>query len=60
MLLAKLKVKEGVAEYLEIADKTDNAVEAAEPEVLLIILIKIQMILFASYGQKLIKMIKLY
>ena len=32
MLLAKLKVKEDkVAEYLEIADKTDKAVEADEP-----------------------------
>jgi len=31
MLLAKLKVKEDkVAEYLEIADKTDKAVEADE------------------------------
>jgi hypothetical protein len=35
MLLAKLKVKEGkVAEYLEIADKTDKAVQADEPEML--------------------------
>ena len=35
MLLAKLKVKEGkVAEYLEIADKTDKAVEADEPGML--------------------------
>ncbi len=34
MLLAKLKVKEDkVAEYLEIADKTDKAVEDDEPEV---------------------------
>ena len=33
MLLAKLKIKEDkVAEYLEIADKTDKAVEAGEPE----------------------------
>ena len=32
MLLAKLKVKnDRVAEYLEIADKTDKAVEAEEP-----------------------------
>ena len=32
MLLAKLKVqKDKVAEYLEIADKIDNAVEAYEP-----------------------------
>ena len=31
MLLAKLKIKEDkVAEYLEIADKTDKAVEAYE------------------------------
>ena len=35
MLLAKLKVKEDkVAEYLEIADKTDKAVEANEPGML--------------------------
>ena len=35
MLLAKLKVKEDkVAEYLEIADKTDKAVEADEPRML--------------------------
>ena len=35
MLLAKLKVKEDkVAEYLEIADKTDKAVEADEPGML--------------------------
>jgi len=35
MLLAKLKVKEDkVAEYLEIADKTDKAVEAGKPEML--------------------------
>ena len=35
MLLAKLKVKEGkVAEYLEIADETDKAVEAEEPGML--------------------------
>ena len=35
MLLAKLKVKEDkVAEYLEIADKTDKAVEAEEPGML--------------------------
>ena len=32
MLLAKLKVKEDkVAEYLEIGDKTDRAVETDEP-----------------------------
>ena len=35
MLLAKLKVKEDkVAEYLEIADKTDKAVETDEPGML--------------------------
>ena len=35
MLFAKLKVKEDkVAEYLEIADKTDKAVEADEPGML--------------------------
>ncbi len=35
MLLAKLKVKEDkVEEYLEIADKTDKAVEADEPGML--------------------------
>ena len=35
VLLAKLKVKEDkVAEYLEIADKTDKAVEADEPGML--------------------------
>ncbi len=35
MLLAKLKVKEGkVAEYLEIADETDKAVEVEEPGML--------------------------
>ena len=35
MLLAKLKVKEDkVAEYLEIADKRDKAVEAYEPGML--------------------------
>ena len=35
MLLAKLKVKKDkVAEYLEIADKTDKAVEAEEPGML--------------------------
>ena len=35
MLLAKLKIKEDkVAEYLEIADKTDKAVEANEPGML--------------------------
>tara|TARA_B100001989_G_scaffold9786_1_gene6362 strand:- start:9 stop:368 length:360 start_codon:yes stop_codon:yes gene_type:complete len=35
MLLAKLKVKEDkVAEYSEIADKTDKAVEAEEPGML--------------------------
>ena len=35
MLLAKLKVKEDkVAEYLEITDKTDKAVEADEPRML--------------------------
>ena len=35
MLLAKLKVKgDKVAEYLEIADKTDKAVEADEPGML--------------------------
>ena len=35
MLLAKLKVKEDkVAEYLEIADKTDKAIEADEPGML--------------------------
>ena len=35
MLLAKLKVKAGkVAEYLEIANKTDKAVEANEPGML--------------------------
>ena len=34
-LLAKLKLKEDkVAEYLAIADKTDQAVEAAEPDML--------------------------
>ena len=32
LLLAKIKVKEDkVSEYLELADKTDKAVEAAEP-----------------------------
>ena len=37
MLLAKLKVKEDkVAEYLEIADKTDKAVEADEPGICLL------------------------
>ena len=35
MLRAKLKIKENqVAEHLEIADKTDKAVEAAEPDML--------------------------
>ena len=35
MLLAKLKVKEDkVAEYLEIADKTDKAVKASELDML--------------------------
>ena len=35
MLLAKLKIKEHkVAEYLEIAKKTDKAVEADEPGML--------------------------
>ena len=35
MLLAKLKVKnDKVAEYLEIADKTDKAFEAEEPGIL--------------------------
>ena len=35
MFLAKLKVKnDRVAEYLEIADKTDKAVEAEEPGML--------------------------
>ncbi len=35
MLLAKIKVKEDkVAGHLEIADKTDKAVEAAEPDML--------------------------
>ena len=35
MLLAKLKVKEDkVAEYLEIADKTDKAVEADKTRML--------------------------
>ena len=34
MLLAKLKVKEDkIAEYLEIADKTDKAIEDDEPGV---------------------------
>ena len=34
-LIKKIKVKEyKVAEYLEIADKTDKAVEAAEPDML--------------------------
>ena len=61
MLLAKLKVKEDkVAEYLEIADKTDKAVEADEPGMLHHTLNKILMILFVSYGQKFIKMMMLY
>ena len=35
LLLAKIKVKEDkVSEYLELADKTDKAVEAAEPGML--------------------------
>ena len=35
MLLTKLKVKGNkVAEYLEIADKTDKAVEAEEPRII--------------------------
>ena len=35
MLLAKLKVKKDkVAEYLEIADKTDKAFEAEQPGIL--------------------------
>ena len=35
LLLAKIKIKEDkVAEYLELADKTDKAVEAAEPGML--------------------------
>ena len=35
MFLAKLKVKnKNVAEYFEIADKTDKAVEAEEPGML--------------------------
>ena len=35
ILLAKLKVKEDkVSEYLEIADRTDKAVEADEPGML--------------------------
>ena len=35
MLLTKLKVKEDeIEEYLEIANRTDKAVEADEPEML--------------------------
>ena len=35
ILLAKITVKEDkVSEYLELADKTDNAVEAVEPRIL--------------------------
>ena len=35
MLIARLKVQEDkVAEYLELADKTDKAVEASEPDML--------------------------
>ena len=64
MLLAKLKVKEDkVAEYLEIADKTDKAVEADEPGMLhhtFHHFYKLLMILFVSYGQKFIKMMMLY
>ena len=61
MLLAKLKVKEDkVLEYLEIADKTDKAVEAEEPGMLHDTFTKILMILFVSYGQKFIKMMMLY
>ena len=61
MLLAKLKVKEDkVAEYLEIADKTDKAVQADELGMLHHTFDKILMILFVSYGQKFIKMMMLY
>ena len=61
MLLAKLKVKKDkVAEYLEIADKTDKAIEAEEPGILHHTLIKIQMIPFVLYGQKFIRMMMLY
>ena len=61
MLLAKLKVKEDkVAEYLEIADKTDKAVEADEPGMLHHTFDQILMILFVSYGQKFIKMMMHY
>ena len=60
MLLAKIKVKEDkVAEYLEIAYKTDKSVEANEPRMLHHILIKILIIPFVLYGQKLIKTIML-
>ena len=61
ILLAKLKVKEDkVAEYLEIADKTDKAVQADELGMLHHTFDKILMILFVSYGQKFIKMMMLY
>ena len=66
MLLAKIKVKEDkIAEYLEIADKTDKAVEEAAPDMLNHTFDpdpdhNIQMILYVLYGQKFIKMMKLY
>jgi len=60
MLLAKLKVKENkVATYLEIADKTDKAFKQRNQECFIILLIKIQMILFVLYSQKFIKMMML-
>ena len=61
MLLAKLKVKEDkVAEYLEIADKTDKAVEADEPGMLHHTFDQDLDDPFRLYGQKFLKMIMLY
>ena len=61
MILAKLKIKEDkVAEYLEIADKPDKAIEADEPRMLYHILVKIKKILIVLYGQKFLKTMMLY
>ena len=45
ILLAKIIVKEDkVLEYLELAHKTDKAVETAAPGIIILLLIRIQMI----------------
>ena len=61
MILEKFKVKEDkVAEYLEIVDMTDKAVEADGPGMLHHTFDQDPDDLLRFYGQKFIKMIMLY